>query len=405
MSASTSAQRVLVVGAGPVGLTMAALLAHRGIPALVVEERADIDPEPKASTFHAPTLELLDVLGVAEGLIARGLVADKYQNRDRERGVVAEFDFGLLKDDTRYPFRLQCEQQRLCELLLERLADQALVEVRFSTRLDRFVDDGDEVTAHLVTADGSEVAERVGMLIAADGASSTVREQLGVEFPGTTYEDRYLVFLTDFPFEEVFDDLVLVNYISDPREFVVLLRAPQAWRVLFRADPELTEEQAFDPALAQQRLHGVYRRDEDYHVVHTQLYRIHQRVAEQFRVGRVLLIGDAAHLNSPIGGMGMNNGIHDAFDLARFLPDVVAGREPLTHLDDWARRRRDVALEYVQIITDRNSKTLGERDEAARLATQQQLRETASDPVKAREWLLAASMLKAVNAQRLLPYR
>lgn len=405
MPASTFDQRVLVAGAGPVGLTMAALLAYRGIPVLVVEERAEIDPAPKASTFHAPTLELLDVLGVTEGLVARGLVADTYQNRDRERGVVAEFDFGLLAEDTNYPFRLQCEQQRLCELLLDRLADESLAEVRFSTRLDNFDDDGDGVTAHLVTPDGTRADERVSMLVAADGASSTVREQLGVDFPGATYEDRYLVFLTDFPFEEVFADLALVNYISDPREFVVLLRAPQAWRVLFRAEPELTEAQAFDPVLAQQRLHGVHRRDEDYNVVHTQLYRIHQRVAEEFRVGRVLLIGDAAHLNSPIGGMGMNNGIHDAFDLARSLPDVVAGHEPVAHLDDWARRRRAVAREYVQLITDRNSKALAERDEAARMATQQQLRETANDPGRAREWLLSSSMLKAVDEQQLLPYR
>ena len=397
-------QRVLVVGAGPVGLTIASLLVQRGLRVLVVEARAEIEQEPRASTFHAPTLELLDHLDAAEPLIERGLVADKYQNRDRERGVVAEFDFGVLKDDTKYPFRLQCEQQRLCELLLGRLLREPLAEVRFSTRLTTFSDDGETVSATLVTDDGETTVEQVAMLIGADGASSTVRDRLGVGFPGATYEDRYLVYLTDYPFEEAFEDLVLVNYISDPEEFVVLLRAPEAWRVLFRAGPELTEQQAMDPDRTQERLHGVVARDEDYNVLHTQLYRIHQRVADQFRVGRVLLVGDAAHINSPIGGMGMNNGIHDAFDLARSLPDVLAGREPVDSLDDWAERRRAVALEYVQMITDRNSRTLAESDEQARLETQQMLRATASDPVRAREWLLSSSMISSVNDQDLLPY-
>lgn len=396
--------RVLVVGAGPVGLTMAALLTRHGVSVLLIEERSEVDPEPKASTFHAPTLELLDHLQVAEPLIDLGLVADKYQQRDRQRGVVAEFDFDLLKEETKYPFRLQCEQQRLCELLLERLGDEPLAEVRFSTRLRSFDDDGEGITVVLDTAGGA-VEERCALLIGADGASSTVREQLWIEFPGTTYEDRYLVYLTGYPFEEAFEDLVLVNYISDPEEFVVLLRAPQAWRVLFRAGPELTEEQAYDPALAQRRLHGVVPRDEDYDVVHTQLYRIHQRVAESFRRGRCLLIGDAAHINSPIGGMGMNNGIHDAFDLARVLPEVLAGEAPADNLDAWAERRRNVAREYVRVITDRNSRTLGEKDETARRAAQAELRATSADPNRARAWLRSSSMLDAVREQDLLPYR
>ncbi len=394
--------RVLIAGAGPVGLTMAALLVRRGVSVLVAEERSGIDPEPKASTFHAATLELLDHLDVTRSLIDLGLVADTYQHRDRDRGVVAEFDFGVLKEDTPYPFRLQCEQQRLCELLLEQLHAHPLAEVRFSTRLRSF-DDGSDVAAVLESADGVAV-EQVAFLLGADGASSTVRDQLPVEFPGTTYEDRYLVFLTDYPFEDAFDDLSLVNYISDPQEFVVLLRAPRAWRVLFRAAPELSEEEARDPDFAQRRLHGVVPRDEDYNVLHTQLYRIHQRVADEFRIGRCLLIGDAAHINSPIGGMGMNNGIHDAFDLARVLPGVLAGDVDAAELDAWAARRRAVAQEYVQVITDRNSKALAETDEDTRRATQDELRATAQDPARAREWLLSSSMLQAAHAQKLLPY-
>lgn len=395
---------IIIAGAGPVGLTAAALLARRGLTAVVVEERDALDMEPKASTFHAPTLELLDWLDVAQPLISKGLIADRYQNRDRSRGVIADFDFAALKDDTPYPYRLQCEQQRLSELLLEQLADSESVEVHYGTKLTSFDANENGVTATVTTAGGEHRIEG-RYLLGTDGASSTVREELEVEFPGTTYVDRYLVFLTDFPFEDHLEDLCLVNYISDPEEFVVLLRAPEAWRVLFRADESMTEEEAYDPELAQRRLNGVVPRDEPYRILHTQLYRIHQRVAEGFRWGRVLLLGDAAHINSPIGGMGMNNGIHDAFDLARTLPGVLRGELPDADLDDWAVRRESIAREYVQIITDRNAKALGERDESTRRAHQQELAEIANDPARSREWLLSSSMIKAVREQSLLPYR
>lgn len=399
----TQATDIIISGAGPVGLTAAALLVRRGLSVIVLEARDGIDMEPKASTFHAPTLELLDWLGMTAGLLEKGLVADRYQNRDRTSGVVAEFDFGVLKDDTRYPFRLQCEQQRLSEQLLELLAGSELAEVRFGTRLDGFTDDGEHVTVEASGADGTSTL-RARYLLGADGASSTVRAAAGIDFPGTTYVDRYLVYLTNFSFEEHFEDLTLVNYISDPDEYVVLLRAPQAWRVLFRADESMMEAEAHDPALAQRKLHGVVPRDEDYRILHTQLYKIHQRVAERFSSGNVLILGDAAHINSPIGGMGMNNGIHDAFDLARTLPGVLRGELPDDRLDDWAARRASVAREYVRVITDRNAKALGEVDESTRRANQARLSETADDPVKAREWLLSSSMITPVREQTLLPY-
>lgn len=394
---------VIITGAGPVGLTMAGILARRGVGVVVLEQRGEIDEEPKASTFHAPTLELLDWLEVTDGLLARGLIADRYQHRDRSEGVVAEFDLGVLADDTRYPFRLQCEQQRLSELLLERLRDEPNVEVRYAARVDGFQETADTVAVIVDTGSGHErISGRY--LLGTDGASSTIRTQLDIAFEGTTYEDRYLVFLTDVPFEDHLADLCLVNYISDPEEFVVLLRAPEAWRVLFRAPAELTDDAAHDPALAQRKLHGVLPRDADYPILHTQLYRIHQRVADTFRVGRTMLLGDAAHINSPIGGMGMNNGIHDAFDLGRTLPGVLRGSLSDAELDGWSQRRRSVAQEYVRVITDRNARSLGEQDDASRRAHQRELAALASDPVRARRWLLSSSMIEPVRAQHLLPY-
>lgn len=395
---------VVLVGAGPVGLTTAALLEKHGLSVLVVERASTIDMTPKASTIHGPTLELLEHLEVSQHLIDRGLIADRYQHRDRKNGVVAEFDFAVLREDTKYPFRLQCEQQRLSEALLDRFASSTGVSVVFDTELVAFSDTGTGVIATVRGPDGEHtVACR--FLLGTDGASSTVRRQLGIEFEGSTYVDRYLVYLTDHPFENDIRDLCLVNYISDPEQFVVLLRAPASWRVLFRTDESMTDERANDPAMIESLLQGVVAKPEPYDILHTQLYRIHQRVASDFRRGNAMLLGDAAHINSPIGGMGMNNGIHDAFDLARTLPGVIAGDLPDTALDEWADRRRTVAREFVRVITDRNAKALAEKNESARIAHQQELASIAADPVRCRQWLRSSSMIDAVHEQGLLPYR
>lgn len=412
---SAESDGVVVVGAGPVGLTAAAALAERGVAVTVVEAEADVSRQPRASTFHAPTLELLEPLGVVERLLERGLVADTYQHRDRQRGVVAEFDFNVLRDDTRFPFRLQCEQHKLCELLVDLLARHAYADVRFRTRMASFAQDDDGVRVEVQTPDGGETL-RARYLVAADGPGSATREQLGISFDGMTYEHRYLVLLTDYPFEQALDDLALVNYVSDPEEYVVLLRSPDAWRVLFPVPPELCDEEVTDPERCQERLQGVVARDEPYEISHTQLYRVHQRVAGSFRDGRVLLVGDAAHVNSPIGGMGMNNGIHDAMALADVLAgplgndaDMAGGAAVLhggaelgAELDRWAEARRTVAVDYVRAITDRNTQALGERDEEARRRRQAELAATAADPQRAREWLLQASMLAPARAQGLV---
>ncbi|MEW1547036.1 FAD-dependent oxidoreductase [Streptomyces tsukubensis] len=388
---------VLVAGAGPVGLTTALLLAEHGLTVEVFEAADSISTQPRASTFHPPTLDLLHRIGLAEPLITQGLKAPVYQHRDRERGLVADFDHAHLARDTGFPFRLQAEQHKLCALLLERLGDR----VRFNHRVLGVSQDEHGTVVCAEGPDGPLVAQ-AGHLIDAGGAPGAVRQALDIGFEGFTYEDRYLVLLTDFRFEDHLEGLAKVAYISDPDEYVVLLRAPDAWRVLFPVREDVT-----DPAEWERMLQGVVARPEPYTVLHHQLYSVHQRVAERFRAGRVLLIGDAAHINSPIGGMGMNNGIHDAFALAAALRPAGArdGSAPWTDeaLDSWADRRRRTALEYVKVITDRNARALGEKDPERRRTAQAELAATAADPEKARDWLLDASMLRAVRGQGLLP--
>src|ERR1044072_9073449 len=183
--------RILIAGAGPVGMVAAANLVRRGVPVTVLESNAAFSQESRASTFHPPTLDMLDGLGVAAPLIAQGLIAPQFQYRTRRDGLIAQFDFAGIADATAHPFRLQCEQSRLTRILLERLRGNGNFEIVFSS----------PVRGATQTADGVEVAvQRSGMeietarwLMGADGARSETRGGLGIEFEGFTWPDRFLV--------------------------------------------------------------------------------------------------------------------------------------------------------------------------------------------------------------------
>lgn len=387
----TGAPRVIVVGAGPVGCVAAAVLARRGTHVTLMEAEPELPKELRASTFHPATLDLLAELGVTEELIGRGLIACHFAYRDRRAGVVARFDLGVLADVTAHPYRLQCEQFKLCEILLRRLRDESAATVRFAQRVTGASDGGDHATVTL--ADGS--LHRADWVIAADGASSAVRKSLGIAFEGMTYEDRYLVVSTPSDFADALDDLSYVNYISDPEEWLVLLRTVDLWRALFPVRGGETDDEALSEASVQRRLGGLARLPDGYEVAHRTIYRVHQRVAETLRAGRVLLAGDAAHVNNPLGGMGMNGGIHDAVLFGHAVGSVCAGTLAADRLSAMAECRRRLAVEYVGRHTHRNALGLAAQDGAVRRRAMAEMAATAADPYAAREYLLRAAMISA----------
>ena len=388
--------RVLVVGAGPVGLVAATFLARAGVPVTIVEASAELPEDLRASTFHPPTLDMLDRLDVSDKLKAQGLVCPYWQFRDRREGAIATFDLGMLAGETRHPYRLQCEQWKLTRLLRAELEARGDVEFLYNVQAQDVTQDDDSVSLTVTEPDGAARTLTGRYLIGADGARSAVRKSLGTVFTGMTIPEIFLSLSTRHRFEVKLPDLENIAYISDPDEWLVLLRTPSLWRVLLPSDPNEPEESMRAPDRIEARLQSVQANPAGYEVVHSTAYRVHERVAEQYVTGRAFLIGDAAHLNNPLGGMGMNGGIHDAVNLAEKLIEVWHGA-PLATMGRFERQRRKVAVETVQAQALRNRQILNERDPAARRAYHDELRGIAADPEKHRAYVRRSSMIQSLR--------
>ncbi len=385
-----------MVGAGPVGCAAAGMLAERDIDVLLLEAAPDLPRELRASTFHPATLDLIDRFGVVPEMLARGLRAPRFSYRHRRTGLVARFDLGILADVTDHPFRLQCEQYKFCEVMVDRLARSDRVDIRFGAEVVGVSPSDDRAT--LALRSGEELA--ADAVVAADGAASAVRKSLGLGFEGMTYEDRYLVVSTPFEMADRLDDLDYVNYISGPDEWLVLLRTVDLWRALFPVGDGETDAEALSDESAQRRLRGVAGVDGPFTVAHRTLYRVHQRVADRFRVGRVVLMGDAAHINNPLGGMGMNGGIHDAVLLGASLAGWLRGDISEQQLDQHADLRRTMAIDYAMRHSHQNALSLAAPDPHMRQQALDRLAERAADPQQARAYLRDAAMVSAVEAMR-----
>jgi len=385
-------ERVLIAGAGPVGLVAAANLIRGGVPVTVFEAGPDLSEESRASTFHPPTLDMLDRLGAARALIAQGLTAPAFQYRTRRGGVLAQFDFGAIADVTAHPYRVQCEQSKLTRILYHQLRDKPDFELQFDAQVK-------DVTQH---RSGVEIAiERNGRtemrsgrwLLGADGARSDVRRALGIEFPGFTWPERFLVVSTPFDFRTVIPDLVAVSYVSDPERWHFLLQIPGLCRVMFPVAPYESDELAVSGDFAQSLMATVVPGVSNYEVAHVTLYKVHQRVAKTFQCGRTFLAGDAAHINNPLGGMGMNGGIHDAINLTSRLIEVWHDGKAEGELERYDRQRRLVTLEYIEKQSIQNKRNL----ESDGTDFGRSLAEIAADKWRTYEYLLRVSMIASLR--------
>jgi 3-(3-hydroxy-phenyl)propionate hydroxylase len=397
-----TSNRIIVIGAGPVGLTLSLKLAQDGVEVCLIETLADdnfLEQVPRAGTNHPATLEMLDRIGLYAKLEPRGIIAPLFHYRERaDNALIAAFDHGHLKDDTRFPYVLQCERIKIVEEALALAKVHPNIELRLATNFTSFAQDADGVTAQVTNPAGEDEAIRGAYLVSGEGARSIVRKELGIAFEGFTYPDRTLNIEVAFDFRT--HGFAERNYISDPDEWSNLFHwkgPPDRWRVHFPTEPDEDEAALTRPDALQARLQRFLPTGKDFDIVGTNLYVVHQRVAKKFRVGRAILAGDAAHVNSPIGAMGMNSGIHDAFNLAEKLSAILRKEAGDDVLDRYERQRRHVALQHTQAQTIRNKRLLAEKDPAVRRKNHDELRRTAEDPKRARAFLLRSSLIESLR--------
>lgn len=389
---------VLIAGAGPVGMTTGLRLAQLGIPVKLFDTQAMVPRDHRAATVHASTLHLLEEIGMAAPMIARGLESPLFQFRDRvTQKIIAEFDFGLLKDDVPHAFALQLEQHKTVEIaqaLGEKIAHFELHREREVVAVSQ---DAEAVEITVRAPDGSEEPVRGRYLIGCDGGRSEVRKSQDIDFPGFTWDERFIIATTRFDFGAA-DGFQNRNYVAHPGQWCALLKVPGEqdegiWRCLFPAATDEPDEVVLSEEWIQARYLECLPYAPPYEIVHRNLYSVHQRVAETFHCGRVLLAGDAAHVNNPLGGMGMNGGIHDGLNLADKLNQNWRGEADDRLLELYDRQRRPTARDYVQAQSIQNKETLQETDAAARQKRFDAMRQTTDDPAKHLDYVRRASLL------------
>lgn len=403
---------VLIAGGGPVGLFAALRLAKQGVRVRVFDLNPTLQDDPRAATTHPATLEAIAIDGLAEDLAREGLVAPIFQFWDRISGrKIAEFDHAILADETPFPTVIQCEQFKTSRLILDRLKKLPNVEVLFDHEVQTVEQGADQVSVSVRGPEGERV-HSAAYLIGADGGRSTVRKQCDIPFEGFTWDERFVVFTTPFDFEAN-RGYCYRSYFAAPDDWCNCFKVsangpPGLWRTVFPAKADIPLDELMSDAGVQAQLQKFFPASEPYEVVHRNIYTTHQRVAQTFRKGRVLLAGDAAHVNNPIGGMGLNGGLQDAANLSEKLSSILTDGASEELLDLYDLQRRTLAVEFVQEQSIENKRRLEASDPEVRKRNFENLAETAADPAKAKDYLLRSSLIAAqrrVNAMTLADLR
>lgn len=334
-----------IVGAGPVGLLCALGLARSGIDSVLIEREAGVADSPRAIAHHWSTLAGLDGLGILDTCFERGFRKNDFAVKSYKTGEEIRWTLDVLNGRTQFPYNLYLPQQRLGEVIVEALAEHPDAEIRWNTALTGMAQDDDGVTLQLDGQVDGASELRVDWLIGTDGARSTVRKLAGLEFEGFTWDQQIIA--TNIRVELESHGYAKSLLMIDDRygAIVAKIDTENLWRCAFTAPAALPSEDV-PGCIAETLPHILPEVANGYELDHHSLYRVHQRAASEFRKGRVLLAGDAAHATNPAGGFGLTTGFMDVFVLYEALAAVIKGRVAQEVLDSYACERRKVFLDY-----------------------------------------------------------
>ncbi|MVU82230.1 FAD-dependent oxidoreductase [Nocardia sp. ET3-3] len=352
---------VVIVGAGPAGMTAGIALADAGVNVVLLDKLAEGANTSRAVVVHARTLEVLEQFGVTEQLHEHGIVVPHFALHDGDR-VLARIGFEGLP--TKYPYTVMIGQESTEAILSARL-EKAGAQVYRHTEVTAVTQDGEGVTVEYTDLHGNANSIRAEWVIGADGMHSKVREAAGIGFTGATYPESFVLADVRMTWPDPRDEVSLhlspegvtvVAPLPDPQ--------PNRYRIVATvADAPEHQDLAYVQALVDARRPGAHVQVQE--IIWSSRFRVHHRVADHYRAGRILLAGDAAHVHSPAGGQGMNTGIQDAAMLGGLLARVVEGAPGAT-LDEYEKTRRPVALGVVA-FTDRVTRMATLRPLPARL--------------------------------------
>ncbi|WP_279583227.1 FAD-dependent monooxygenase [Fodinicola feengrottensis] len=327
---------------GPVGLITALGLVHYGIEVAVFEEDDQLSLDTKAGTVLTRTVEVLDRYGAAQDVLAASLRIDEIGDIDRATGTArASVYTGALAGDTRFPFVINIPQHHLEPVLRDRLEQVAPGSVHMGHRVTGFSQSADHIDVTVESPEGAKTV-RGSYLLACDGGRSQLREALGIAVEGHTLAQRYMLVDLEVDLDEANPrDYPYLAYFGDPREWMILVRQPHCWRFLYPLEPGQPEPDRAELTAKAQRFIG----DVDgLRVLGTNVYPVHQRVANRWRDGRIFLMGDAAHLITPMWALGLNTGVLDASNLPWRLAWVLRGWADQRLLDGYEREQSPVAI-------------------------------------------------------------
>ena len=397
-------KQVLIAGAGPVGMITGYYLAKHGIPVTVFDSLPETTTDHRASTVHPSTLEMLSNLDMTDEMTSKGLISTVFQYRDRlDDRIVAEFDYGIISDETEFPYALQVEQHKVINIAREHAEKLNTFSLKRPFEVVGLTQSDQCVKLSVKNPDG-EIESHEGLyLVACDGGRSVVRKNLDIDFPGFTWGERFVIATTKFDFgAPEAGNHRYRNYVAHPDQWCALIKVAGddmtgLWRILLPASGKESDEYVKSVEWVQDKFTECLPYAPPYEIIHRNLYNVHQRVAETFHVGRTVLAGDSAHVNNPLGGMGMNGGIHDGLNIAEKLVRIWRAEGDDSLLAQYDRQRRTMAKKYVQAQSIQNKEILQENDMEARRKKLDALGAIAEDRKACHEYLLKSSLLAMVR--------